>query len=68
MINPTIDCRSDLGPSDWAKMNRWQLEMFAQHGNDVQKKSLVDYGYGNLPAWQFEYLFEMAYKEPWQQD
>lgn len=68
MINPAIDCRSDLGPSDFAKMNRWQLEMFALHGNDQQKQSLIDYGYGGLPAWMFEYLYEMATGQPWPED
>jgi hypothetical protein len=68
MINPATDCRSDLSPSDLQRMNRWQLEMFAQHGNNKQKQSLIDWGYSGLPAWQFEYLYEMATGEPWQQD
>lgn len=68
MINVATDCRSDLGPSDFMKMDRWQLEAFAQHGNDQQKQSLIDFGYSGLPAWQFEYLYEMATGQPWPED
>jgi hypothetical protein len=52
MINVATDCTSDLGPSDWRKMNRWQLELFAREGN----------------AQQFEELYFLAYGEEWQQD
>ena len=65
MINVAIDCRQDLGPSDWRNMNRWQLEMFALHGSTQQKDSLIDFGYSGLPAWQFEYLYEMATGKAW---
>jgi hypothetical protein len=68
MINPATDCHSDLSPSDLSRMTRYQLETFAQHGNDKQKQCLIDWGYSGLPAWQFEYLYEMATGEPWQQD
>jgi hypothetical protein len=68
MINVAIDCRSDLGPADWQRMNRWQLEQFARHGNHQQKESLTDWGYSGIPAWQFEELYFLAYGEEWQQD
>ena len=68
MINVAIDCRSDLGPSDWRNMNRWQLEMFARHGNHQQRESLLDWAYSGLPAWFFEALYEIATGEPWLQD
>ena len=68
MINPATDCKSDLSRSDLQKMTRWQLEVFAQHGNDRQKQCLIDWGYSGLPAWHFEYLYEMATGQPWQED
>ncbi len=67
-INVATDCRQDLGPSDWARMNRWQLEKFASEGSPQQRQSLTDWGYSGLPAWQFEHLFFLAYGEEWQQD
>ena len=68
MINVSTDCTSDLSPSDWRKMNRWQLELFAREGNAQQKASLTDWGYSGMPAWQFEELYFLAYGEEWQQD
>jgi hypothetical protein len=68
MINVATDCVADLGPSDWRKMNRWQLELFAREGTAQQKASLTDWGYSGMPAWQFEELYFLAYGEEWQQD
>jgi hypothetical protein len=68
MINVATDCIADLGPSDWRKMNRWQLELFAREGTAQQKASLTDWGYSGMPAWQFEELYFSAYGEEWQQD
>jgi len=68
MINVAIDCHSDLSPSDWQRMDRWQLEEFAKNGNFQQKTSLIDWGYAGLPAWQFEDLYLMAYGQEWVQE
>ena len=68
MINPAIDCRQDLGPADWKRMNRMQLELFAGHGSQQQKDSLIDWGYSGLPAFFFEELFFLATGQEWQQD
>ena len=67
MINVATDCREDLGPSDWSKMNRANLERFALYGSQQQKNSLIDYGYSGLPAWFFEELYFMATGQEWQQ-
>jgi hypothetical protein len=68
MINVATDCQQDLGPSDWNKMDRWQLEKFATDGSPQQKASLIDWAYSGLPAWFFEDLYFLAYGEEWQQD
>jgi len=68
MINVATDCQQDLGPSDWNKMNRWQLEKFATDGSPQQKDSLTSWAYSGLPAWFFEELYSLAYGEEWQQD
>ena len=65
MINPSIDCEQNLGPTDWRRMNRWQLEMFARHGSNQQKDSLIAYGYSGLPAFMFEELYYIATGQPW---
>lgn len=68
MIDVATDCRQDLGPSDWKKMNRQNLERFATYGSPQQKASLIDWGYSGLPAWFFEELHYLATGEEWQQD
>lgn len=68
MINVSTDCRQDLGPSDWRKMNRWQLEKFATDGSPQQRASLLDWSYSGLPAWFFEHLHFLATGEEWQED
>ena len=67
MINPATDCQQDLGPSDWRRMNRMQLEFFATHGSQQQKDSLIDWGYSGLPAFFFEDLFFMATGQEWEE-
>jgi hypothetical protein len=66
-INPATDCETP-SPSDWARMNRRQLEVFASKGNPEQKTALIDWGYAGLPAWFFEELFFLATGEEWTQD
>lgn len=68
MINVATDCQQDLSPSDWDKMSRWQLELFATDGSPQQKASLTSWGYSGLPAWFFEELYFLAHGEEWQQD
>jgi hypothetical protein len=68
MINPATDCRQDLGPSDWQRMNRQNLERFASHGSQQQKDSLIDWAYSGLPAFFFEELFFLATGQEWRED
>ena len=68
MINPAVDCKQDLGPSDWRAMDHRNLERFATYGSQQQKDSLIDWGYSGLPAFFFEELYFLATGEEWQQD